>query len=140
MRSQRETMFFLSVLITSKRGDITSKRGDNESMLESLFGNATVEKVLLYLQNYNEGYASEIATTFSISLSVVQKQLKRLEDGGVIVSQPKGRTRLFLWNPRYPFRKELQALLEKSFEFMPESEIKKYYRKRQRPRRTGKPL
>lgn len=140
MRSQRETCGFLSVLITSKRGDITSKRGDNESMLESLFGNATVEKVLLYLQNYNEGYASEIATTFSISLSVVQKQLKRLEDGGVIVSQPKGRTRLFLWNSRYPFRKELQALLEKSFEFMPESEIKKYYRKRQRPRRTGKPL
>ena len=44
-------------------------------MLESIFGNPTVEKVLLYLQNYNEGYASEIATTFSISLSVVQKQL-----------------------------------------------------------------
>ena len=70
-------------------------------------------------------------------LSVVQKQLKRLKDGGIIVSQPKGRTRLFLWNPRYPFRKELQSLLEKSFEFMPETEIKKYYRKRQRPRRIG---
>lgn len=109
-------------------------------MLESVFGNATVEKVLLYLQNYDEGYASEIASTFSLSLSVVQKQLKRLEDGGVIVSQPKGRTRIFLWNPRYPFRKELKSLLEKSFEFIPESDIKKYYRKRQRPRRTGKPL
>ena len=109
-------------------------------MLESIFGNATVEKVLLYLQNYEEGYASEIASTFSISLSVVQKQLKRLEDGGVIVSHSRGRTRLFQWNPRYPFRKELQTLLEKSFEFMPDSEIKKYYRKRQRPRRTGKPL
>lgn len=111
-----------------------------KNMLESIFGNATIEKVLLYLQNYNEGYASEIASTFSISLSVVQKQLKRLEDGGIIVSQAKGRTRLFLWNPRYPFRKELQSLLEKSFEFMSENEIKKYYRKRQRPRRTGKPL
>lgn len=131
---------FLPILITSKRGYITSKRGYNVDMLESIFGNATVEKVLLYLQNYNEGYASEIATTFSISLSVVQKQLKRLEDGGIIVSQPKGRTRLFLWNPRYPFREELQTLLEKSFEFMPENEIKKYYRKRQRPRRGGKPL
>ncbi len=109
-------------------------------MFESLFGNATVEKVLLYLHNYNEGYASEIAATFSISLSLVQKQLKRLEDGGVIVSQPKGRTRIFVWNPRYPFLKELRSLLEKSFEFMPENEIKKYYRKRQRPRRTGKPL
>lgn len=109
-------------------------------MLESVFGNATVEKVLLYLQNYDEGYASEIAATFSIRLSVVQKQLKRLEDGGVIVSQPKGRTRLFLWNPSYPFRKELQSLLERSFEFMSENDIKKYYRKRQRPRRAGKPL
>lgn len=42
-------------------------------MLESIFGNATVEKVLLYLQNYSEGYASEIVTTFSTSLSVVKK-------------------------------------------------------------------
>lgn len=109
-------------------------------MLEPIFGNPTIEKVLLYLQNYNEGYASEISNSFSISLSVVQKQLKRLEDGGIIVSQLKGRTRLFMWNPRYPFRKELQNLLEKSFEFMSESEIKKHFRKRQRPRRTGKPL
>src|ERR1700680_676435 len=109
-------------------------------MLEPVLGNATVEKVLLYLQNYNEGYASQIASTFSISLSVVQKQLKRLEDGGIIVSQSKGRTRLYLWNPRYPFRKELQSLLEKTFEFIPESEIKKFYRKRMRPRRSGKPL
>lgn len=109
-------------------------------MLESLFGNATVEKVLLYMQNYNEGYASEIGATYSISLSVIQKQLKRLEDGGVLVSQPKGRTRLYLWNPRYPFSKELHSLLEKALNFTPESEIKKYYRKRRRPRRAGKPL
>lgn len=109
-------------------------------MLESLFGNTTVEKVLLYLQNYDEGYASEIARTFSISLSVVQKQLGRLEDGGIIVSQPKGRTRLFMWNPRYPFRHELKGLLQKALEFLPESEVKKYYRQRRRPRRSGKPL
>lgn len=64
-------------------------------MLESIFGNATVEKVLLYLQNYNEGYASEIASTFSISLSVVQKQLKRLEDGGVIVINLKAELAFF---------------------------------------------
>jgi DNA-binding transcriptional ArsR family regulator len=109
-------------------------------MLESLFGNPTVEKVLLYLQNYDEGYASEIALTFSISLSVIQKQLKRLEEGGIVVSQKRGRTRIFLWNPRYPFLKELQMLLEKALTFMPDSEIKKYYRQRKRPRRSGKPL
>lgn len=109
-------------------------------MLESIFGNATVEKVLLYMQNYNEGYASEIASNYSISLSLVQKQLKRLEDGGVIVSQSKGRTRLYFWNPRYPFRNELQNLLEKAFEFMSEKDTQKYYRKRRRPRRSGKPF
>jgi hypothetical protein len=42
----------MPIFITSKRGDITSKRGDNINMLESIFGNATVEKVLLYLQNF----------------------------------------------------------------------------------------
>ena len=109
-------------------------------MLESLFGNATVEKVLLYLQNYQEGHASEIAATFSVRLSVVQKQLKRLEEGGIIVSQLKGRTRLYSWNPRYPFADELHALLEKSFNFISEADLKKYYRKRMRPRRSGKPL
>ena len=109
-------------------------------MLESLFGNATVEKVLLYLENYQEGHASEIAMTFSIPLSVVQKQLKRLEEGGIIVSHLKGRTRLYTWNPRYPFGGELHALLKKSFKFISEDEIKKFYRKRMRPRRTGKPL
>ena len=51
------------------------------------------------MQNYNEGYATEIGATYSISLSVIQKQLKRLEDGGILVSQPKGRKRLYLWNP-----------------------------------------
>ena len=109
-------------------------------MLESLFGNATVEKVLLYLQNYQEGHASEIAATFSVRLSVVQKQLKRLEEGGIIVSHLKGRTRLYSWNPRYPFADELHTLLEKSFNFISEAELKKYYRKRMRPRRSGKPL
>jgi DNA-binding transcriptional ArsR family regulator len=109
-------------------------------MIESLLGNSTVEKVLLYLQNYNEGFATEIASVFSMRLSVVQKQLKRLEDGGVIVGQTKGRTRVYYWNPRYPFLKNLQTLLAQVLDFVPEQEIQKYYRNRTRPRRTGKPL
>lgn len=109
-------------------------------MLEALFGNQTVEKVLFFLSVNDEGYSKEIADTFSISLNMVQKQLQRLEDGGVIVSQPKGRTRMFLWNPRFPFLKELQAFLNRALEFIPEKERKKYYRKRKRPRKTGKPL
>lgn len=94
----------------------------------------------MFLQNYKEGYASEIAATFSIPLNMVQKQLKRLEAGGVIVGVNKGRMRLFTWNPRYYFRAELQLLLEKALGSLPLKEQTKFYRKRTRPRRFGKPL
>jgi hypothetical protein len=109
-------------------------------MLEKLFGGAAAERVLLYLDNYEEGYAKGIATTFEIPLNAVQKQLMKFESAGILVSQMKGRTRLFLWNPRYPFQRELRSLLSKALEFLPESEVKRYYRQRTRPRLTGKPL
>lgn len=109
-------------------------------MLESLFGSRTAEKVLLYLQNYEEGYGKAIADTFSIPLNAVQNQLRKLEEGGVLVSQLKGRTRVYVWNPRYPFLKPLRALLEQAFDYLPDSEVKAHYRKRVRPRRAGKPL
>ena len=46
-------------------------------------------------------------------ISVFQKQLRRLERGGVLVSSTKGRTRLFQMNPVYPFARELEALLRR---------------------------
>lgn len=109
-------------------------------MLEALFGNKTAERVLLYLQNYEEGYAREIAETYGIRLNIVQNQLQKLERGGILVSRLVGRTRVYTWNPRYPFTGALRALLAEAFRYMPEKEIKRYYRKRQRPRRAGKPL
>jgi len=109
-------------------------------MLEVIFGNTTAEKALLFLQNYNEGSASDISATFGISLSMVQKQLKRLEEGGVLVSSTKGRTRLYMWNPRFVFLKELNLLLEKALSILPQDVVKKHYRKRMRPRKAGKPF
>ncbi len=109
-------------------------------MLEKLFGNKTAERVLLFITAYGEGYAQEIADIFGISLSSVQRQLMRLEAGGILVNQLKGRTRLFTWNPRWPFLGELRALLKKALDYLPELEQEQYYRKRTRPRRTGKPL
>lgn len=110
------------------------------TMLEPILGNRTAEKVLLYLQNYEEGYGKGIADTYSIPLNAVQNQLKKLEAGGVIVSHLKGRTRVYSWNPRYPFLKSLRQLLNEVFAYLPDAEIKAYYRQRQRPRRAGKPL
>ncbi len=109
-------------------------------MLEVIFGNSTTEKVLLYIDVYREGYGREIADTYEISLISVQKQLERFEIGGVLVSRMRGRTRIYQFNPRYFFLDELKNLLKKAKKALPEDQIKKYYRKRTRPRRKGKPL
>jgi predicted ArsR family transcriptional regulator len=109
-------------------------------MLEPILGNSTIEKVLLFLSAYREGYAKQIADVFNISVNGIQQQLYRLEEGGVLVSLKKGNTRIFTFNPRYVFLKELNALLDKAMKMLPEKEIKKYYRNRTRPRKSGKPL
>jgi hypothetical protein len=109
-------------------------------MLESLFGNSMVEKILFYLNTYGEGYPLGIARTFGVPVNRIQQQLKRLETGGIVVSRLFGKVRLYTLNPRYPFLPELAALISRAFEFVPESEKETYYRKRTRPRRAGKPL
>ena len=109
-------------------------------MLENLLGNQTAERVLLYLANYGQGYPSEIAATHGTAVSVVLKQLTRLENGGILVSRTLGRTRVYELNPRWFFYKELKALLEKALAALPADEVKRHYRARRRPRRAGKPL
>ncbi|MBI5213631.1 MAG: winged helix-turn-helix transcriptional regulator [Nitrospirae bacterium] len=109
-------------------------------MLEGLFGNVIVEKIFFFLNTYGEGYPSGIANTFGEPVNRIQQQLKRLEDGGILASRLVGKIRLYTFNPRYPFLKELKALITKSYDFLPELEKDKYYRMRTRPRRAGKPL
>lgn len=109
-------------------------------MIESLLGNKTAEKTLLYIANYGEGHTSGIAETFDLPKSQVRKQLIKLEEGGVLVGRSIGNIRMFQINPRCPYKKELEALLEKILFLVSDEELEKYYRQRRRPRRTGKAL
>ena len=109
-------------------------------ILSGLVGNETAAKVLLFLENYSNGYAREISLTFSVPISQVQRQLERIEREGIIVSRLIGKTRQYSWNPRWGILKELKALLAKTLQFIPEDEKKKYFFNRSRPRRRGKPL
>ncbi len=109
-------------------------------MIESLLGNKTAEKTLLYIVNYGEGHTSGIAQTFELPKSQVRKQLMKLEEGGVLVGRSVGNIRMFQINPRCPYKKELEMLLEKVLSLISETEQEKYYRQRRRPRRTGKVL
>ncbi len=107
--------------------------------LRGLFGSEAAEKVLLFIENYGDGYAKKIADTFKMSVSQAQKQLLKFEREGIIASRLQGRTRVYVWNPRFMFLKELRALLKKELTFLPEAMTEEYFRARMRPRRSGKP-
>ena len=109
-------------------------------MIESLIGSVNKEKILVFLQCREEGYAREIAKFYEISLTPVINQLKLLEAGNVLFTKLQGRTKLYKFNPRYPFLKELRNLLEKVVSFYPENLIKELQYNRRRPRRSNKPL
>jgi DNA-binding MarR family transcriptional regulator len=109
-------------------------------MLQPLLGSKGSEKVLIFIAARSEGYAREISRFFGMDISTVQNQLDKLELGGILASITKGRTRMYTFNPRYPFRKELTQLLEKALSFYPEDEREKLVMARRRPRRRGKTL
>ena len=108
--------------------------------LESIFGNRTVARTLLFLQSYGDGYAKRIADTFEISVNLVQSQLRRLDDSGVLVSREIGRTRVVTWTPRSATVWGLRDFLEYELQRLPDDVTQKYFRQRQRPQRSGKPI
>ncbi len=94
-------------------------------MLQTLFGSNGCENVLLYLAARGEGYAREIARAAGMGLYPVQRQLDRLETGGVLVSRTAGRTRVYSFNPAYPLHDELRLLLQKALSLRPDAERQK---------------
>ena len=96
-------------------------------MLERLFGNETIERIIFYLLKNDSCYAKEIADNFRISLGYVQRTLYKLERANVIVSFTVGRTRLFQLNPRYFLIDELTLFFEKAYSFLPNKMKETYY-------------
>jgi hypothetical protein len=109
-------------------------------MLKPIVGSRSSEQVFIFLIARENGYATEIAKFFDANLNAIQKQLDRLENADVLVSRNVGRTRVYQFNPRYPFLRELQALLEKALSYYPDEIKEKLMMNRRRPRKKGKPL
>jgi DNA-binding transcriptional ArsR family regulator len=107
-------------------------------MIEALFGSINKERVLIYLCVNGTGYARAIADFFETNLRNIQVQLDNLEAGGILVSRQEGRTRLYEFNPRWPLRDELLALVKRLLDFYPAEEIERLMGSRKRPRRRGK--
>lgn len=109
-------------------------------MIEVLLGSKNAERVLVYIFSRGEGYAREIASFYETDLKPIQMQLDKYEKGGVLVSRAVGRTRPYMFNPRYPFLNELKSLLEKALSFYPAQEQEGLTMNRRRPRGRGKEL
>lgn len=112
-----------------------------QTTLETLFGGKAAAKVLLFIENYGEGYASWIAKTYEMPVSEVQKQLSKFEEAGILVSRMVGTSRMYTWNPRDPALEGLRQMLRNTLEYgISQERLRKYFRQRRRPRRKGKPL
>ncbi len=109
-------------------------------MLEYLFGSKNKEKVLFFLYIRGDGYAREIAKFYDTDLTPIQNQLNKMEIGNILISRTLGKVKVFSFNERYPFLKELMSLLEKAFGFLPLEERDAMTIVRKRPRRSGKPF
>ena len=109
-------------------------------MIETLFGNATAAKVMLYLFHYGEAYASGISKDMTITLSQVQKQLDRFEESGLLVSKTMGRVRIYSFNPKLAVTKKLKDLIQVFYDSIPLEQKEEMFHVRRRPRRKGKPV
>jgi predicted transcriptional regulator len=115
-------------------------RQKEQIMIEAILGSKNAERVLVYIFARNEGYAREIASFYNADLKSIQMQLDKFEKSGVLASRTVGRTRPYVFNPRYPFLNELKALLGKAFSFYPDQEQEALVMNRRRPRARGKVL
>ena len=107
---------------------------------KELFGSAVAEQCLLYIANYREAHISGIAHSFDLHPAQVGVQLRKLESGGILVARTVGNMRIFTFNPRLAIKDELESLLLRIIEVLPESDIEAHFRERRRPRRTGKAM
>lgn len=109
----------------------------SERPLMGIFGSESAYQVLMFLQNYEKGYASEIARTYGTSLNQIQNQLNKFEDLGILVSRKEANARVFYFR-QSPVTDSLRQFLKDMLEILPKSTLEKFYRERRRPRRYGK--
>lgn len=109
----------------------------SEAPLVGLFGGKAAYQVLMFLENYERGYAAEIARTFGMALSQVQSQLRKFEELGLLVSRREGSARVYYFT-RSPVADDLRKFLRSTLDRLPDPTLAAFYRQRKRPRRQGK--
>lgn len=96
-------------------------------MLNELLGNQNVLRALFFLLVNEEGYAHQICSLLSISLSPMQNALQKLEKGGIFKSESRKGTRYYSFNQQYLLFAELEALIKKAYHHLSLREKQRYY-------------
>lgn len=109
-------------------------------ILKGILRAESQEKILIYLLLRECGYGKGIAEFFGVPVNPIQKQLARLEQDGVVVSELIGKVRNYQLNPRYAFYAPLKILVKAAISAYPPEQISELVVQRKRPRQAGKPL
>ena len=95
-------------------------------MLSPLFRNPSIERILLFLFINKKCYGSQIQTALNVPLIPIQKELDRLEQGGILESYFVGNRRIFSLNSHSPLKEELEITLKKRYLLLPSEEKLKF--------------
>lgn len=95
-------------------------------MLDGLFGSKNRERILLFLFVNHKCYGTQLQTKLKTPLTPIQKTLQKLEKHGILESIFEGKTRIYQFNPLFPYLEELEALLKRAYALLPSLEKKKY--------------
>jgi DNA-binding transcriptional ArsR family regulator len=96
-------------------------------MAETVMGDGAIERILFAIESYGYISLAMLSKLFNAPINEFNQHLKRLENFGILVSEKGGYIRIYKFNYKYPFLRELRALVKRSIKFLPEKEKQKYY-------------
>jgi predicted nucleotidyltransferase len=82
-----------------------------------LFGHSAVRKLILrrfFARPNSTGHVRELARELGCSPTIVSRELRRLEEAGVLTSEWIGRTRRYRVDDRSPIASEIRSLVQKT--------------------------
>lgn len=105
-------------------------------MIEAICGNKSIQKILMFLFVNGKCYGTQLHRVLKTPLTPLQKALSKLEDGGIIMSNYEGKTKIYGFDPSYPLLYELEQLLKKAYTLLSTHEKKEYFVAKEDPLNT----
>lgn len=109
-------------------------------MLDLVLNSDIAMKIMLHLVHYEEIYPTAVAKDYKLTLSAVQKQFKRFEDSGILVSKLVGRTRVYTFNKKSKAASKFTDFVKVYYDGLSLRDKEQIFSSRRRPRRPNKPV